>query len=83
MTASNPMTDLVFRIGDGGAERMRAVRDHLRQAAIDVATAQVLERRAEGSASPALAELLRERACVRRRRAERLRSGADMPRSVT
>ena len=68
--------------GDGRA-RTRLSHEQLRQAATDLATAQLLERRADGSASPAMAELLRERARVRRLRAERLRSGADMPRSVT
>jgi hypothetical protein len=83
MTATNPDTGVIVRSGDSGVVRTRGVRDHLRQAAIDVATAQVLERRADGSANPALAELLRERARVRRQRAERLRAGADMPRSGT
>jgi hypothetical protein len=83
MTAIKPDTGGILLSGDDGVARMRGVRDQLRQAAVDVATAQVLERRADESASPALAELLRERARVRRRRAERLRSGAEMPRSKT
>ena len=83
MTAIEPETRGMLRSGDDGMARMRRARDHLRQAAVDVATAQVLERRADGSVSPALAELLRERARARRRRAERLRSGAEMPRSKT
>jgi hypothetical protein len=82
MTAIKPDTGGILR-SDVGVARTRGVRDRMLQAAVDVATAQVLERRAEGSASPALAELLRERARVRRRRAQRLCSGADMPRSAT
>jgi hypothetical protein len=65
--------------GCGRLDR-RLVHEQLRQAATDLATAQLLERRADRSASPAMAELLRERALVRRRRAERLRWAADVPR---
>jgi hypothetical protein len=83
MTVSSPTADVIRRGGDEGSERVRAVRGHLRQAAIDVATAGVLERRADGSASPALAVLLRERAHARRGRAERLLLDVDTPRSGT
>jgi hypothetical protein len=55
-------------------ERQRALLRLLRQAAVHLATAEVLERRADRSASPALAAVLRERAGERRRRAERLRA---------
>ncbi|MGY1644384.1 hypothetical protein ACI782_25035 [Geodermatophilus sp. SYSU D00703] len=48
--------------------------EQLRQAAVYVETAAVLERRAVRSADPNLAALLRERAEVRRRTAERLRA---------
>jgi hypothetical protein len=47
--------------------------EQLRQAAVYVETAAVLERRACRADNPALAALLRERAAVRRRTAERLR----------
>ncbi|MGY1704413.1 hypothetical protein ACI79C_07550 [Geodermatophilus sp. SYSU D00697] len=46
----------------------------MRQAAVYVETAAVLERRAGRADDPALAALLRERADVRRRTAERLRA---------
>jgi hypothetical protein len=52
----------------------RALIEQLRQAAGYVETAAVLERRAGRSTDPALAALLRERAQVRRRTAERLRA---------
>jgi hypothetical protein len=80
------MRDSDGREGDRGDEDRtdpRSIHDQLRQAAIDLATAQVLDRRADGSASPALAELLRERARVRRQRAARLRRLAVTPRSRT
>ncbi|NEK60458.1 hypothetical protein GCU56_21605 [Geodermatophilus sabuli] len=48
--------------------------EQLRQAAVYVETAAVLERRAGRADNPALAALLRERADVRRRTAERLRA---------
>jgi hypothetical protein len=48
--------------------------EQLRQAAVYVETAAVLERRAVRADNPALAALLRERAKVRRRTAERLRA---------
>jgi len=48
--------------------------DQVRQVATDMETAQCLERRADRSANPALAALLRERALDRRRRAARLRA---------
>jgi hypothetical protein len=58
--------------------------EQLRQAAVYVETAAVLERRACRADNPALAALLRERAQVRRRTAERLRAaladqGASAP----
>jgi len=81
MTASNAATGKTVRSDDGAVVPIRGVRNRLRQAALELATAQVLERRADGSASPALAELLRERARVRRQRVERLRSEPDTPRS--
>jgi hypothetical protein len=84
MTASSTNADVIRRGDDDGSERpVRAVRGHLRQAAIDVVTAGILERRADGAVSPALAVLLRERAHARRGRAERLLSGVDTPRSAT
>jgi hypothetical protein len=52
----------------------RPTHEPLRQAISDLATTQAVERRADRSASPALAVLLRERAPVRRQRAEQLRS---------
>jgi hypothetical protein len=79
MTASRPDTGATLRTGDGVLQ-MRGVRDQLRQAAVDVATAQVLERRADRSASAPLALLLLDRARRRRCRAERLRAGLDAPR---
>jgi hypothetical protein len=48
--------------------------EQLRQAAIYVETASVLEQRAHRSDNPALAALLRERADARRRTAARLRA---------
>jgi len=65
-------------VGDQRTDR-RLTLEQLRQAVTDLATAQLLERRADRSASPTLAVLLRERALVRRRRAERLRRGAAVP----
>jgi hypothetical protein len=71
----------------GAADDQRAhgrmTHEQLRQAITDLATAQVLERRADRSANPALAELLRERALVRRQRAERLHSGGGVARRWT
>jgi hypothetical protein len=62
-------------VDDGGSDPRLLARRRLRQVAIDVATAQVLERLAERCVNPALAEILRERAGERRRRAEQLRPG--------
>ena len=56
-------------------ERRRALLERLRRVASDLDTARCLERRADLSSSPALADVLRERAGERRRRAERLRAG--------
>jgi hypothetical protein len=53
----------------------RARLDQLRRVAVHLETAAVLDRRANGSDNPALAEVLRERAAQRRRTAERLRAG--------
>jgi hypothetical protein len=69
--------------GDGGSDPRRLARRRLRQVAIDDATAQVLERCADRSGNPTLAEILRERADERRRRAERLRPGSRAQRPVT
>ncbi|WP_179719421.1 hypothetical protein [Petropleomorpha daqingensis] len=49
--------------------------DRLRRAAAQVGTADVLERQAGQSRSTALAGLLRERAALHRRVAERVRAG--------
>jgi hypothetical protein len=61
----------------------RWAHEQLRQAITDLATAQLLERRAERSASPVVAALLRERALVRRRRADRLHPNTGIPRLRT
>ena len=53
----------------------RALLGILRLIAVNLETAEVLELRAERSASPALAVVLRERAAQRRRTAGRLRTG--------
>ncbi|RFU19037.1 hypothetical protein [Geodermatophilus marinus] len=56
--------------------------EQLRRLVVDTQTARVLDRRARSSANPALAALLRERAAVRRRRAERVRAelvAQDLP----
>jgi hypothetical protein len=50
--------------------------DRLRHVASQLETAAVLDRRAGRSASPALAEVLREGAARRRRSAERVRAAA-------
>lgn len=76
MTTNDQRAGLITSDGDGGVMRMRGQRERLRQAEIELATAQVLERSADRSTSVPLANLLRERARQRRRRAERLRSGA-------
>ena len=49
----------------------------LRRIAVNLETAAVLELRADRSASPALAVVLRERAAQRRRTAGRLRAGLE------
>jgi hypothetical protein len=67
----------------GGCDPGQLAGARLRQMAIDVATAQVLEHRADRSENPALAELLRERAGERRRRAERLRASLRIPRPAS
>ena len=72
MTAINLDLDGILRTADDGTLRRPGVRDLLRQAAVDLVTAQVLERLAERSASPPLAALLLDRARRRRCRAERL-----------
>jgi hypothetical protein len=46
----------------------------LRRIAVHLETAAVLDRRADGSASPTLAVVLRERAAQRRRTAGRIRA---------
>jgi hypothetical protein len=61
----------------------RGLVEQLRQAAVYVETAAVLERRAGRSTDPALAALLRERAQVRRRTAERLRAALAEQRSLS
>ena len=74
MSANDARSALVLPSGDGGVVRMRGVREQLRQAEIELATAQVLERSADRVTSAPMATLLRERARQRRCRAERLRS---------
>ncbi|MGY1594188.1 hypothetical protein ACI789_15670 [Geodermatophilus sp. SYSU D00965] len=79
-TVSAGCADRVPSVPPGGSrpartpDAGRGVIEQLRQAAVYVETAAVLERRAGRSADPALAALLRERAEVRRRTAERLRA---------
>ncbi|PWW23524.1 hypothetical protein JD79_02699 [Geodermatophilus normandii] len=55
----------------GSQERLQHV-EELRRAATHLAAAQFLESRADRSASPVLAGLLRDRARERRRRGERI-----------
>jgi hypothetical protein len=54
----------------------REMLDRLRHVAVQLETAAVLDRRASRSASPALAEVLRERAERRRRTAARVRAAS-------
>jgi hypothetical protein len=68
-------------VGDQpGAARARSLEtrlvllEELRQVATHLATADLLERRADRSASPALAAVLHRRAAARRRRAAQLRA---------
>ena len=72
MTASSLDVGVFLRHEGDGAAGLPDARDLLRQAAFDLAAAQVLERLAERSASPPLAALLLDRARRRRCRAERL-----------
>ena len=58
---------------DDVADR-RELMGALRRIAVHLETAEVLERRADRSASPALATVLRERAAQRRRSAGRIRA---------
>lgn len=62
---------------DGSPQRQERLRRLMRMrcAAEHLATARFLEQRAERAATPALADLLRERAGERRRRGERLLAG--------
>lgn len=82
MTLDARRRDLLF-VGDDGSDPRQPARKKLRQVAVVVATAQVLERRADRCANPALAELLRERACERRHRAEQFSPGPGTPRPET
>ncbi|MGY1712384.1 hypothetical protein ACI8AC_23025 [Geodermatophilus sp. SYSU D00758] len=62
-------------------ERLEIV-EQLRRLVVYTQTARVLERRARSAANPALATVLRERAALRRRRADRVRAelvAQDLP----
>jgi hypothetical protein len=79
MTTINLHPGTALGSADHGAARTPDDRDLLHQAAVDLATAQVLERLAERSASPPLAVLLLDRARRRRCRAEHLRAVVGTP----
>ncbi|NEK56488.1 hypothetical protein GCU56_01180 [Geodermatophilus sabuli] len=68
--AADPAPRLTGRAPAGGAE----LADRIRRAAMDVELATVLTVRAERLGNPVLASMLRERAAVRRGRAERIRA---------
>jgi hypothetical protein len=68
---------------DEGIGSRRELLGALRRIAVHLETAEVLELRADRSASPALATVLRERAAQRRRTAGRLRAGLDRARMET
>jgi hypothetical protein len=57
-----------------GIENRRELLSALRRIAVHLETAELLEGRADRSASPPLADVLRERAAARRRTAGRLRA---------
>jgi hypothetical protein len=59
---------------DEGVSSRREVLFALRRIAVNLETADVLDLRADRSANPALADVLRERAAQRRRTAGRLRA---------
>ena len=59
---------------DKGVESRREALGALRRIAVNLETADVLEFRASRSASPVLADVLRERAAARRRTAGRVRA---------
>ena len=82
MTSTRPLTGLERngRHATSSAEAAEGVRSRrellgaLRRIALNLETADVLELRADRSASPALAVVLRERAAHRRRTAGRVRA---------
>ena len=82
MTNARPLTELATNgrhatSSAEAAERVRSRREllgALRRIALNLETADVLELRADRSASPALAGVLRERAARRRRTAGRVRA---------
>jgi hypothetical protein len=83
VTNARPLTELATNgrhatSSAEAAERVRSRREllgALRRIALNLETADVLELRADRSASPALAVVLRERAAHRRRTAGRVRAG--------
>lgn len=62
-----------------GCQERRRLLDHLRPAALHVATAVLLERHARLSANPVLAAVLEERAAGHRDAADRVRCALEFP----